>query len=127
MNIDNYKTIENNILIAEFMGAVISNKFVSFPDIKLDDNLGVISNNRSFNDLHYNTSWDWLMKVVEQIERFETVDVDILQYGTKIHNYKTGFEYVNNIANISFDNKIEHTYDAVVDFIKNLKNNIQNF
>jgi len=119
--------IEGNKLIAKFMGAVVFEKFVAFPDIKLEDNLGTISNNRSFEDLHYNQSWDWLMPVVERIEQYETVDVDILQYGTKIHNYKTGFEYVNNIANISFDNKIEHTYNAVVEFINNLDNNIKNF
>jgi len=27
-------------------------------------------------------------------------------------------EVINNVADISFSNKIEHTYDAVVKFIK---------
>jgi len=110
---------ENNKLIAEFMGAIVGKKFVAFPNIKLEDNLGMISNNRSFEDLHYHSSWDWLMSVVEKIESDERYDVDILQYGTRITDNQK--EIVSNIADISFDKKIEHTYDAIVKFI-NLKN-----
>ena len=120
MNIDNYKTIANNILIAEFMN-IEQNDGCFLYDAQ-------IGKEYIFAEcLEYNDNWNWLMKVVEQIEQFETVDVDILQYGTKIHNYKTGFEYVNNIGNISFNNKIDHTYNAVVEFITNLDNNIKNF
>ena len=56
------------------------------------------------------------MPVVEQIESDERYDVDILQYGTRIREGQK--DIVNNIADISFDKKIEHTYDAVVEFIK---------
>ena len=115
--------IEGNKLIAKFM------------ELETPDNIrfehlnkkGERSKLTHFILLEYHLSWDWLMPVVERIEQYETVDVDILQYGTKIHNYKTGFEYVNNISNISFENKIEHTYNAVVEFINNLDNNIKNF
>ena len=67
----------------------------------------------------YHTSWDWLMEVVEKIESDERYDVEILQYGTRIiERTKTDLiEVVNNIADISFDSKIEHTYDAIVKFI----------
>ena len=116
MNIDNYKTIANNILIAEFMNIEQNDGCFLY-----DAQIG--TEHIAPECLEYNDNWNWLMKVVEQIEQFETVDVDILQYGTKIHNYKTGFEYVNNIGNI----KIEHTYNAVVEFITNLDNNIKNF
>jgi hypothetical protein len=56
------------------------------------------------------------MPVVEKIESDERYDVDILQYGTRIREGKK--DIVNNIADISFYNKIDHTYDAVVKFIK---------
>jgi hypothetical protein len=74
----------------------------------------------SASDLEYHRSWDWLMPVVERIESDERYDVDILQYGTRIiERTKTeSIEIVNNIANISFDKKIEHTYQAIVDFVK---------
>ena len=69
--------------------------------------------------MQYKYSWDWLMPVVEKIESDERYDVDILQYGTRITDNQK--EIVSNIADISFDKKIEHTYDAVVKFIKYLK------
>ena len=60
------------------------------------------------------------MPVVEKIESYERYDVDILQYGTRISDNQK--EIVNNIANTSFDTKIDHTYQAVVEFIKNQNN-----
>lgn len=68
---------------------------------------------------NYHNSWDWLMPVVEKIESDERYDVEILQYGTRILDNQK--EIVNNIANISFDKKINHTYQAVVEFINELK------
>jgi hypothetical protein len=56
------------------------------------------------------------MPVVEKIESYERYDVEIVQYGTKIMDNQK--EIVNNIADISFDKKIEHTHQAVVEFIK---------
>tara|TARA_R110000868_G_scaffold402711_2_gene679345 strand:+ start:280 stop:579 length:300 start_codon:yes stop_codon:yes gene_type:complete len=96
-------TQENNRLIAEFMG------------------VGKLHEAQSSNQWNqYHTSWDWLMPVVEKIESDERYDVDILQYGTRIREGQK--EIVNNIADISFDKKIEHTYDAVVEFIKQHNN-----
>ena len=69
----------------------------------------------------YHTSWDCLMPVVEKIEEDERYNIDILQYGTIIssNTKERGYlEIVNNVADISFDRKIEHTYKAVVEFIK---------
>ena len=67
-------------------------------------------------ELSYEVSWDWLMPVINKIESDERYDVEILQYGTRILDNQK--EIVNNIANISFDKKIDHTYQAVVEFIK---------
>ena len=104
--------MKDNKLIAEFMGYICSgdDEYLIHPETNYD---------HSINDedwFLYSTSWDWLMPVVEKIESDERYDVDILQYGTRIRENQK--EIVNNIANISFDKKIEHTYQAIVDFIK---------
>ena len=67
---------------------------------------------------NYKTSWDALMPVVEKIEENEEIDVNILLNGTVIFKWRTQEDIVNNVANISFDNKIEHTYDAVIEYLK---------
>jgi hypothetical protein len=115
---------ENNKLIAEFMGIEEAynpngNDWVlktTTPDTYGDTD---ILESCKGNELQYHSSWDWLMPVVEKIESDERYDVDILQYGTRITDNQK--EIVNNIADISFDKKIEHTYKAVVEFIKNFK------
>ena len=98
-----------NEIIAEFMGYTEKNK-------KIKEIYNQEAEVKSFS---YHTSWDWLMEVVEKIESDERYDVEILQYGTRIiERTKTDLiEVVNNIADISFDSKIEHTYDAIVKFI----------
>ena len=68
--------------------------------------------------MEYHISWNWLMPVVEKIESDERYDVDILQYGTRITDNQK--EIVTNVADISFNSKIDHTYDAVVRFLKRL-------
>lgn len=92
-------TNENNKLIANFM----------------------FEETMPINQLKYHSSWDWLMPVVEKIENDKRYDVNILQYGTIICDNQ--IEIINNIANISFDRKIEHTYDAIVQFIKEYNKN----
>ena len=109
-------TIDNNRLIAEFMGWDINNISTIPTNLHLS-NLE-LDNGEKFIE-KYHTSWDWLMPVVERIESNERYDVEILQYGTRITDNQK--EIVNNIANISFDKKINHTYDAVIEFIKQHK------
>ncbi|MCH9718069.1 MAG: hypothetical protein K0U52_13450 [Gammaproteobacteria bacterium] len=112
-------TQENNRLIAEFEGfeTYEMNGYINVH--YSDDNI------RTIVDTHYHTSWDWLMPVVEKIESDERFDVNILQYGTIISSNtkeRGHIEIVNNVANISFDSKIDHTYKAVVEFIKQYNN-----
>ena len=98
-------TTDNNKLIAKFMGS----------------NLNGLESWQYEEELQYHTSWDWLMPVVEKIEEDEIYNIDILQYGTIIssNTKEQGYlEIVNNVADISFDRKIDHTYKAVVEFIK---------
>ncbi len=107
--------MKDNKLIAEFMEFHRDTE-----DLYLIDNYNLRSENQFqatyVREMKFHSSWDWLMPVVEKIERDERYDVDILQYGTRITDNQK--EIVNNIADISFDKKIEHTYDAIVKFIQ---------
>ena len=97
---------ENNKLIAEFMRVVFhddENQYYNADGLHIG------------NTLQYHTSWDWLMPVVEKIEYSYKYDVEILQYGTRV--LENGVEIITNVADFSFDKKIEHCYDAVVEFI----------
>ena len=94
--------MKNNKIIAEFMGATIGDRYVSFPDVKIKD-VGMVSNNRSVEDLHYNTSWDWLMPVANEIIKSrdeQNADWDL-----------TNLKYALQTTNI------EYVYKAVVKFI----------
>ena len=102
---------ENNYLIAEFMGMYLGQD-------GWFDYEGVLGDNKCYIDLKFHESWDWLMPVVEKIEEDEEIDVNILLNGTIIFKWRTDTDIVNNVAQISFDKKIEHVYDAVVNFIK---------
>ena len=108
------ETIENNKLIAEFMGleTTLTHKGIK-EYYKIEYNSG---NWYEHNDLQYHSSWDWLIPVIEKIEGFNEYDVEILQYGTRV--LKNTVEIITNVADFSFDKKIEHCYDAIVKFIK---------
>ena len=107
--------MNDNKLIAEFMGMKLGDDKTMYYDDA--ENLHPPT---PVDELKFHTSWDWLMPVLEKIESDERYDVEILQYGTRIiERTKTDWiEVVNNIADISFDRKIDHTYDAIVKFIK---------
>lgn len=113
------KTIEeNNKLIAEFMGANIEErKQCILPVAKFRE---APTNNKKYSAfelcyLEYNTSWDWLMPVVEKIESlghgvtigmgmYCVIQDDITEDGIEF----TGME----------DGKLLSTYRAVIEFIE---------
>jgi hypothetical protein len=107
-------TLENNKLIAEFMGLVVSNR---------EDYHSSLHTNVDA-DLKYHTSWDWLMPVVEKIEdiRVQPDDNETYSY----HRFRVDMnicqcEITESDNSISFGdnhNKLASTYDAVVEFIK---------
>ena len=99
--------MKDNKLIAEFMGIV-------HPKL---DNVIVIDNVViKEGELQYDTSWDWLIPVVEKIESLGH-ELIIAESRCKInHNTDHSIEEVINIDIIG--SKIEATYQAVVDFIK---------
>ena len=83
----NQNKMKDNRLVAEFMGS----------------NLNGLESWQYEEELHYHTSWDWLMPVVSKITRDEQYFED---------DYR---EYLMDIVPYGH---IEDTYDAVVQFIK---------
>lgn len=103
--------LENNKLIAEFMGIV-------YPML---DNVIVIDNVvTKEDDLQYHKSWDWLMPVVEKIEA--TLDDDGYGNNVLIETSSCTILSVNDgsvvIGFTEGITKREATYQAVVEFIK---------
>lgn len=86
-------TTDNNKLIAEFMGLVVSDR----------DNYTSELHTNVDADLKYHTSWDWLMPVVDKI-----LDISFQDEGDAEDFY--------SIRDCMPD--INHTYKAVVEFIK---------
>ena len=132
----------SNILIAEFMGVktITIDKLKSILKQNRED--GFISTPQAYtlDELKYHTSWDWLMPVVEKIERehkanfrikctwnefteysIHQVIVNIEQGEMSkdkscIYDSKKIYDYVGDAVKC----KREATYQAVVEFIKNL-------
>lgn len=135
------ETLEGNKLIAEFQNDKI---------ILEEDGICIISNSKmwfsgdkrleQYQEKCYHSSWDWLMPVVEKIEKIHNdhhgyfgVYISSNQctiQGTKLNlalkNPEYGFVYLSD-TNAIFDTKIKSTWFAVVEFIKwynlNIKNN----
>jgi len=95
------KTIKDNKLVAEFMG------FVYVPEDAID----------------YSKSWNWLMPVVEKIEKM----VNNFYVGAKYSLIYTGFMFKNTDDYQWQENggtKIENTYAVIVEFIKWYNNEV---
>lgn len=118
---------EDNKLIAEFMG------YTQLPDgsyymsdhQEYDMLLGSYVNFYNPDNMKFNTSWNWLMPVVEKIETLETefdgkFRVEITHHTCVITGNKSLFseqwEKVYDVS-ISHDSKIKAVYDAVIQFI----------
>ena len=114
-------TTENNKLIAEFMGLVTQDeKFTSGRSIECTK--GTFTDYEAIGKgwLHYHTSWDWLMPVVEKIESNKDVDMVELQY-----NSDSGYEVIITIDSedefarnhCTESDRIKATYKAEIEFI----------
>ena len=84
--------MEDNKLIAEFMGVFHQG---IFPPVTIGEQMYTLD------ELHYHTSWDWLMPVVQKVSSLcdEPYELDNMK-----HALLTG--------------DIESVYDDVVEFIK---------
>jgi len=101
---DRTERINNNELIHVFMGNAYCSCGQSSKHFQTGINAG---------DLKYNTSWDWLMPVVEKIESLMW-EVEIRATRCTIEQYPDSSKYFYG-AN---GDKIKSTYHAVVEFIK---------
>lgn len=106
-------TKENNKLIAYFMNVKPTGYYTGLNEFKAEY-------------LEYDTSWDWLMPVVEKIEKLG-VSTDIHYYagttknasgfyGTELLGYSTDLSIYDSTN--QYDTKLESVYKAVVKFIK---------
>ena len=109
-------TQENNKLIAEFMG------IESYPNRGYTMFIFEEDNHRTDIDLHYHTSWNWLMPVIEKINT-----MDDYRFSVQIHHCLTDICDTNGGVKYIVDEQghetIEATYKAVVEFIKQYNNN----
>lgn len=102
------ENLENNKLIAEFMGLLessIPNKYWS--EIS-EDGFG----QGDLSEPKYHESWDWLMPVVEKIESIPT-DEDVF-YDVIMPGLECSIGHVCNVG----QTKMEAVYKSVVEFIK---------
>ena len=95
----------DNELIAEFMGfepykSELGNTFQHRDLMGIFGGAGI--------KFKYNSSWDWLMPVVEKIDALNVTNVDLSEW------------YYNrdNILDLQINSKIKDVYEAVVEFIK---------
>jgi len=92
------ENLENNKLIAEFMGYE-AYEYRGHTMFIFDED-----NHRTELDLHYHTSWDWLMPVVEEIDHLQFEEVVEIEEGLKTRS-------------------LSDTYKSVVEFIKQQNKN----
>ena len=119
--------MENNKLIAKFMGFSTQSDAVDERTLAyyVGDSIINADNTNNENednvfhpeDMKFNSSWDWLMSVVERIENFgyEFIIVESRCYVK--HNTDHSIEELFHIETIG--SKIDTTYKAVVKFINN--------
>ena len=134
--------IQNNILIAEFMGGKPANQVKDNPIAYIFpfefgwqetwDEGGFQGSGASscwdIGDLQYHSSWDWLMPVIEKIEQNNFVDIPTLLFGNYSCNIMKldrkefpkfeGWEAGDNEINTHSTSKIEAVYKAVIEFVK---------
>lgn len=114
--------LENNKLVAEFMDCIIKKKNTDYIYKVFDDYWTIYG-------LKYHKSWKWLMPVVEKIELLynEGIDFNILSDGVIIYQLRdVDIGQLHNpveiirltSAEISFDNKIQVVWLAIINFIK---------
>jgi hypothetical protein len=101
----------NNKLIAEFLGFQQTN--IGWYDS--EEVLLITERDNTFDDLKFNTDWNWLMEAVDKIESFG-YDVFINTCVCRITDVgQNMFEDIECFVN---DNKRQATYNALVEFIK---------
>jgi len=104
MKEENKTVTENNKLIAEFMGYGDVNTKVYF------------KYNCSANKLMFDSSWDWLMPVIEKIEKDKATVNFLTNAKTKIIGCTIHVDYTS--FSFKSTNRLEAAYEAIIKFIK---------
>lgn len=99
-------TLENNKLIAEFMGWEI---YVNEPPVLL---FSRGENIKSIGQLNFNSDWNLLIEVVEKIENLGRYGFTIYKNSTNINGLPLP------ICNNKKDTKINAVFFTVIEFIK---------
>ena len=99
------ENIENNVLIAEFMGLQEHKGSYFFP--KNDEWIRNV-------ELDYDISWDWLMPVVEKIESLRDPKDNAYRFSIDMCNAQIEGARIEMLGGV---NKLDTIYDAVVQFI----------
>jgi hypothetical protein len=122
--------LENNKLIAEFTGAkeqefIDGSIGLSFWNPNGSGRLGKYpdgSTSKYDDELKYHFSWDWLMPVVEKIEKFRFKDeidtTDAIQNYAFLRTLQRNQARINRFSLFTGDTKIDAVWKAVVEFIK---------
>lgn len=123
--------IENNKLIAKFMGLNKTKMFFNLKtgnyvkketadcDIKVVD--VYLKNNKPITNFYYHSDWNWLMEVVEKIESLPTMKdngnffFEIHQDSVTVFN-STRMDIIIEV--IGQGSRINNTYQAVIEFIQ---------
>lgn len=103
-------TTENNKKIAEFMEHHLEHPLIDTYDPNGED-------------YEYDTSWDWLMVVVEKIEQTGTKDgrtftIDVHKDNVIINQYSKYGKYHNEIIVTGGGTRIENLYNACIEFVE---------
>lgn len=122
--------LEGNKLIAEFMGGKLKQPNKEHPNNPYNKHTwwGVGENKTVGHfSLHYHSSWDWLMPVIDKIniglsDTLGYVDIK----ATEIASYSSGslkrklpaFVYIENGRRFNGNEKLLATFRVVIEFIK---------
>jgi len=108
--------MEDNKLLAEFMGFQQTN--IGWYDA--EEVLLRAERDNTFDNLKFNTDWNWLMQVVEKIESIED-NRFLFQTSARQGFYaeiRERFSYETKIEDAYGKTRIQATYNACVRFIK---------
>lgn len=122
-------TLENNKLIADFMGMVISSVPNNYWTEKNDESIG----HGKLVELKYDIDWNWLMEVVEKIEGLKTTITNNPNLIGKFEDYEINIqdkfvviyahgEVTKDICYVRKETKKDTVYNACIEFIKWYKN-----
>jgi hypothetical protein len=130
-------TIQNNKIIAEFMGCTnfkMYNDSFTFDhpnktkwewSNRFKDNIE--TNNFSSSSSFYDNDWNWLMEVVEKIESLEfypknSTCIGFDSFGVEINKNRCDItrygDFTSHLLQSNGNTRMETVYNAVLDFIK---------